>query len=208
MKTLATKRPTLAKQITFRWISTHSRVKGNEVADRLAKAAAAGDTSPANLLPNLLTRLLPRNPTTIKAEFRKSLVREWTHTLDKSPQRDRLHAVDPNFNPTKFQKLVMDLHRGHSSLINQLRSNHVALNFYLHRIQKRDDPYCEHCPAVRETVQHLLLECPTHWETRRQTLDPLGRNSRSISYLLSTSTGIKAVVRYTASTGRFQKPQD
>ena len=169
---------------------------------------AVGTVSPANQLPDVLTRPLPRSPTTIKAEFRKDLVKEWTHVLEKSPRRDRLHIIDPSFHPTRFYKLVSDLHRGHSSLLNQLRSNHVALNFYLHRIQKRDDLHCEQCPTVRETVRHFLLECPAHSEARRSTFDSLGRNSRSISYLLSTSKGIKAMVRYVAISRRFQRPED
>ena len=207
MKTIATRRPILAKRIVFRWISSHSGVEGNEMADRLAKEAAAGAVSPANLLPDLLVKPLPRSPTAARAEFRKALAKEWTHFLEKSPRRDRLRTIDPSFRPAKFYKLVSDLRRGHSSLVNQLRSNHVALNFYLHRIQKRDDPHCEHCLATRETVRHFLLECPAHRETRRHTLDPLGRNSRSISYLLSTSKGIEAIVRYVAITRRFQKPE-
>jgi ribonuclease HI len=56
MKSIATKRPTLAKRITFHWISSHSRVEGNKVADQLAKEAAAGSISPAHLLPQLLAK--------------------------------------------------------------------------------------------------------------------------------------------------------
>ena len=208
MKLIATKRPVLAKRITFHWISSHSGVEGNETADRLAKEAAAGSVSPPNQLPSLLSKPLPRSPTAIKAEFRKDLAKEWAHFLENSPRRDRMHSIDPNFNPARNHKMVTELRRGHSSLINQLRSNHIALNFYLHRIQKRDDPHCEHCPAVRETVRHFLLECPTHRDARRRTLDPLGRNSRSLSYLLYTPKGVKAVVEYTAMTKRFRKPED
>jgi hypothetical protein len=208
MKSIATKRPILAKRITFHWISSHSGVEGNEMADQLAKEAAAGDVSPTNLLPRLLTQPLPRSPTTIKAEYHKDRLKEWTHLLETLPCRDRMRSIDPNFNPARFHKLVTELRRGHSSLINQLHSNHIALNFYLHRIQKHDDPHCEHCPAVQETVRHFLLECPTHREARRRTLDPLGRNSRSIPYLLSTLKGVKAVVQYAAIMKRFHKPEE
>jgi hypothetical protein len=89
-------------------------------------------------------------------------------------------------------------------MLNQLRSNHVALNFYLYRIKKREDPYCEHCPDARETVWHFLFECPEHREPRRLTLDPLGRQARNPSFLLSSTVGTKALHKYIAKTERFQ----
>ena len=203
MKLITLKRPVLAKRITFHWISSHSGVEGNEAADRLAKEAAAGDSSPTHLLPDLLTKPLPRSATAIRADHRKAIAVEWTRILDKSPRRDRLRAIDPTFHPAKFHKLVSDMRRGHSSLINQLRSNHIALNFYLHRIKKHDNPMCEHCPAERETVRHFLFDCHAHRGARHNALDPLGRNSRSAAFLLSTQIGTKAVQRYVAGTGRF-----
>ena len=103
----------------------------------------------------------------------------------------------------KFQKLVDDMKRGHSSLVNQFRSNHVALNFYLHRIRKREDPHCNHCPAARESIRHFLFECPEYRASRRLTLDPLGRLARDLPFLLSTKVGTAALQRYVASTGRF-----
>ena len=48
----------------------------------------------------------------------------------------------------------------------------------LHRIKRRDDPFCEHCPQTKETVRHYILECPARREVRRTALDPLGRHSR------------------------------
>jgi ribonuclease HI len=40
--------------VTFRWISSHSEVKGNEVADKIAKMAAQGCSSRREDLPHLL----------------------------------------------------------------------------------------------------------------------------------------------------------
>ena len=147
---------------------------------------------------------LPKSPTALQGEHRKAIAKEWTLILDKSPRRDKLRAIDPSFHPTKFQKLVGDMRRGHSSLINQFRSSHVALNYYLHRIGRREDPHCNHCPTIRESVRHYLFECPEFRASRRLTLDPLGRMARDLSFLLSTAIGTTALQKYVASTARFE----
>ena len=59
------------------WISSHSEVKGNELADSLAKEAAAGKASCcADLLP-LLRKLLPASASATKQEHFAHLNRKW-----------------------------------------------------------------------------------------------------------------------------------
>ncbi|EPQ50988.1 hypothetical protein GLOTRDRAFT_8189, partial [Gloeophyllum trabeum ATCC 11539] len=49
-----------------------------------------------------------------------------------------------------------------SSIIMLFRTGHIPLHGYLHRIGKRDDPDCPHCPGVREDVRHFLFDCPNY----------------------------------------------
>ena len=55
---VVTKRPILAKRITFHLVSSHSGVECDETADQLAKEAAVGSVSPAYLLQSLLSKPL------------------------------------------------------------------------------------------------------------------------------------------------------
>jgi ribonuclease HI len=54
---------------TVRWISSHSEVKGNEAADKLAKAAAHGRSSRRADLPHLLRSDLPVSISAAKQKF-------------------------------------------------------------------------------------------------------------------------------------------
>ena len=205
MKALTTRRAVMAQSLRFRWISSHSGVLGNDLADQAAKDAAKGASSPDELLPNALTTPLPRSSTAIWTANKALIDEDWMRLLDKSPRRERLRSINPDFHQRRYHKLIKELPRAHSSLVNQFRSNHVALNSYLHRIQRRDNPHCEHCPGTKETIRHYVLECPAHREARRSSLDTLGRDSRSLSRLLSSSTGIAVLVKYIAMSQRFSE---
>ena len=56
-------------KLTVRWISSHSKVRGNEAADRLAKEAAQGCVSRQADLPHLFRSPLPISASTSKQEF-------------------------------------------------------------------------------------------------------------------------------------------
>ena len=94
--------------------------------------------------------------------------------------------------------------RAQASLVIQLRTGHVPLNAYLHRISKLDQPLCRHCRSGDEMVHHYLFECAawTHeqWALGRK----MGRASKSLCSLLSTKRGIDEVLKYIGRTRRFK----
>ena len=51
------------------------------------------------------------------------------------------------------------LPRREQSIIFQLRTGHIPLNSYLHRIKPLHPSACPLCDAPEETVEHLLFEC-------------------------------------------------
>jgi ribonuclease HI len=160
--------------ISFKWISAHSGVEGNESADKEAKEAVKGSSSSRASLPNYLRKPLPRSRTAVKCSLQQEIKDKWKELRRNSPQHARMQCVDPNFKPGQFQKLMTDLGRRHTNILNQLRSNHAPTNSYLCRIRKTDSPTCAKCQARHETIFHYLLECSAYRAERHRAFADLG----------------------------------
>jgi hypothetical protein len=102
------------------------------------------------------------------------------------------------------------LTRAQASLLFQLRTGHIPLNKYLHRIKRAETDKCPSCvqltgqPAV-ETVKHLLFECPAYIPQRHTLETKLGRNSRDLKSIFQNTDHTKALMRYVAHTGRLKQ---
>ncbi|KIK37492.1 hypothetical protein CY34DRAFT_92642 [Suillus luteus UH-Slu-Lm8-n1] len=85
-----------------------------------------------------------------------------------------------------------------------LRSQHIPLNHHLHRINKAKHPHCPHCPNIKESVHHLLIECPKYQRERHILHSALGRDASSIPYLLTKPEAIPHLIKLINSTRRFK----
>ena len=197
--------------VTFRWISSHSEVKGNEAADKIAKAAARGRSSRGEELPHLLRSPLPISVSATKQEFQANLNRRWLKIWTESPRKGRFSRIDPNFPFIKFRKKLFSLSRKQSSLIMQLRTGHIPLNFYLKRIGKIDSDKCSRCAEdpinlqIVETVGHFLFECQSYDEERDELIEKIGRSQLSLAKIMKNTDNIKALATFVNRTGRFKE---
>lgn len=153
-------------QLTMSWVSEHHRVEGNEAVDAEAKKAAEGHLSKEKRLPVLLRGApLPHSISAIRQAYQHALKGKWRAKWEKSPRFTRLNKFNDTLPSNRFLKSINELSQSHSSIIIQLRSGHVPLNRYLHRIGKSDSASCEQCQDGDEMVQHFILECPAYqWE--------------------------------------------
>ncbi|KAJ3985239.1 hypothetical protein F5890DRAFT_1409873 [Lentinula detonsa] len=101
------------------------------------------------------------------------------------------------------------LKRKQTSIIFQLRTGHVPLKAHLYRIRKEDSPVCPHCERLgqhtQETVKHYIMECPAYRKERFHFRRRLGREARSLRYILSDGKAIPHLLRFIGETKRFQK---
>ena len=104
-----------------------------------------------------------------------------------------------------FHKLVANLDRTQTSILMQLRMEHVPLNKYLHRINKIDSPNCLTFQQGKESVHHYLFDCMT-WKHERWFMgQKLGRAAKSADHMLNTCKGVQELLKFIGHTSRFKK---
>jgi ribonuclease HI len=190
-------------EITLRWVPGHEDITGNEDADREAKRAAKGSSSTASHLPVFCRGVLPASKSALR-QFQAQRNRDAAAALFmKSPRFRLLHNIDSSAPSPRYQRLIQQLPRRQASLLTQLRTGHVPLNKYLHRIQRAESPICPACRTHDETVQHFLLMCPAYSRQRYFLNRDLSRGSRSLAILLSHPKAFPYLFRYIAHTQRF-----
>ena len=192
---------------TLRWVPGHKNLTGNERADTEAKSAAQGHSSPDALLPRWLTRAplpasLSKVRQTLNDSFKQAAKAEW----EDSPRAARAARTDPDLPSKKYLALIALLPRRQASLLIQLRTEHAPLNYHLHRIPKADTATCPSCGQARETVAHLLLDCPEYEDARAHMRFKLGQGATSIQFLLTSPKALQPLFQFLHDTRRFAAP--
>ena len=201
-------------KLTIIWISGHSEVIGNEKADGLAKQATERKSSRMSSLPPSIRKGVPSSISAEKENFHKHLLRDWQEHWHDSPRRERFLELEENVPFQKYQKLQDKLTREQASKIMQIRSRHIPLNTYLHRIGKAGSRKCPKCEctageeAAPETVSHFIFECPAYEDEQWELGRALGRRDLNLKNLMSSEKGLRALTKFIAKTGRFNKRTD
>ncbi|KIM22692.1 hypothetical protein M408DRAFT_47261, partial [Serendipita vermifera MAFF 305830] len=151
----------VAERIELKWIPGHMDARGNEAADEAAKEAAMGESSRKKTLPQQLRASagIPVSVSALRQKLTKDTNTAWTNEWSESPRYPKFRKFDKKGRGTKYEKLVGKLRRNQTSILTQLRTNHVPLNFYLHRIKRVESADCPHCPGIIEDIDHVLLNC-------------------------------------------------
>jgi ribonuclease HI len=154
------------RTIEYRWCPGHAGVPGNEEADRVAKAAAAKDTSnlsEAEIEMAKWTSMshLHRQST----DLRRNLRNDWVREQCKDHRQYVLRKK------TGLRKELEKCPKRSAAVFYQLLSGHARVGKYLKRIGKTIDPSCGFCQRETEqqTREHLFNRC-TYWARERKQL--------------------------------------
>ena len=196
-------------KFALKWIAAHEGVTGNERVDEEAKRAAQGESSPPEELPPILRKRLPISASATKQEFAETQKIRWLDAWTASPRFARFQHIDTSFPFNKFRKISSVLSRAQTSLLIQLRTGHIPLNSYLHRIKKSDTRRCANCwdagrGSIIETVIHYLFECQAYAVERYDMDRALGRSSRDLKGILASLDKIKELLKFVGRTSIFK----
>ena len=150
------------------WVKGHKDSIGNGLVDEEAWATTADNTNLVADLPSFLSSApLPISSLASKQKYMQELKVWWKDSWACSPRFPKLSKINPTMPSNKFQKLIAGLGRAQASLVTQMRTRHIPLNAYLHRINKIDTPLCPSCSLDSESVHHFLFDCQVwraeHW---------------------------------------------
>jgi hypothetical protein len=197
-------------KLTLNWISGHSKVDGNEKADELAKQAADHKSSRVEHLPRKLRKTMPTSALALKERYHKSLLAKWEELWSNSPRKTRVEQIDNLFPFTRYRRNQQKLTRDQASKMIQVRSRHIPLNMYLHRIGKSQMRHCQQCRTNRETqtlpetVNHYLFSCTAYEDERWEMGKVLKRKELSLKNLMKSEEGMRALAKFISRTKRIR----
>ena len=210
IKTFKTNANSLGCRLNVTWISSHSGVKGNEEVDKIAKRAAEGRSSRTADLPHIFRNPLPTSASATKQHFNETIKQRWETNWNLSPRKIRIDRIDRDFPYKEFRKRSYMLTRKQTSIIMQLRSGHIPLNVYLHRIGRAGSDTCMECyetqeeESIPETINHFVFECTAHKKYRDDLVKETGRSRFNLRSIMKNTDYMKALVKFINRTERLK----
>ena len=205
--------------LEFIWVPGHINIKGNELADELAKRGAITEfDEDGSIIPqesvelpdphadcelaggDNLAKSLSAILTLLDVELRSMWTTIWKNGSSGSYLR-RLDHTDPG--PT-ILRLHRDLSRRNSSILIRLRTGRSPLHAHLFKIKLHQHNRCDYCSAI-ETTAHFLLICPHYSTQRRILLKKVDSDQHDICSLLTNPANIINTLEFINSSDRFPR---
>jgi hypothetical protein len=123
-----------------------------------------------------------------KKTLQKKLDEIWKQARN-TRHRDTLHTgsytwkLDGALPGSHITTVYNALSAEEASILAQCRTGHSRLKSDLYRMKLVDSAGCE-CGATRETIKHVIYECPLLREDRQIAIEAVGHRWRDLSYIL------------------------
>jgi hypothetical protein len=113
-----------------------------------------------------------------------------------------MEKIDKSYPFTGYRKRQYGLSRRHASLLVQVRSGHLPLNVYLHRINKADLKRCQACMIEQgdetptETIKHFIYDCEAYTDQRNRFFRTVGNSNVALKDIMLKTKHMKALAQY------------
>ena len=178
-------------RVVLQWVPAHTGIPGNERADDLAKKGASLPQPDTPVAYSTCCQI-------VKSNSKEEWLNTWT--MGTTGRRMYDHMTKPLLNDP-----INKLSRKDQSLIFQLRTGHVPLNYHLNRIGVKPTAACPLCDYTPETVDHLLFFCRRVTDLRGRFL-PKTPNTQNCLYT-STDNLKKTCTFYRMASSRRANAQ-
>ena len=164
------------------WIPSHVDIRGNEIADGLAKEA---------LLHESVDYPIQYDVSSLNILLENCLLAECQSYWDLNSKGRFYHKVQPKVS---FDIKYSDPFKAKQTCITRLRFGKCLLGDVLYIVGKRNDNKCDFC-QVKEDVSHFLLHCTEYHDSLVEmndglleigiipTIESLLGNSKSFNYI-------------------------
>ena len=148
------------KDVEIKWVKSHCNIKGNEIADTLAKSGTKKMEEEIIPLPRRMALNLIEEAT-------KKL---WNHRWKNSEHCRQTKQWFPVTNSAK-SKMLVKMDRKQLSSCIELITGHNRLRYHESRMSNEVSPLCREGCKVDETSWHIVCECPAFWKLRAEVFN-------------------------------------
>ena len=141
--------------INVHWVPGHQEIRGNELADKQAKEAAA-EVSGKDDIP------IEMDKKEAVSELKRQVKEKWQRKFDLTEKAEKIQEI---YTEVGKRNCYGEGDRLTFSLVNQLLSGHTQLNSHRSKIDKTVSPMCTVC-NVPEDTEHFLFHCDAYKEER------------------------------------------
>ena len=192
-------------QIKLQWVRGHQGLKGNEIADAIARKGHEN-------LRSALTRLDKEEQW---CEIQSEIINFW-----KVAWKDKVNLLNKG---RFYSDIVEDIKRKPwlnlksrqmECALTRLRLGHAGVTAHLHRFNMKDTDQCETC-GTRETIEHFIMHCDKYGVARGRMREELKNIGVPLNLKNLFSGGafpankqkkiVKILSRYIQTTGRVSE---